>query len=296
MMTAFLSRSDVSRHLQALHLLNELREAMRLGRQSTAHGFESGPTAVRQSTLEGIPAWVITTRMHSTAKPHSIFQLYAADSGQLLAVMEAGQVTTLCASLMSALAADVLAQPEAKNVAILGTGTSASSALKALRLVRSIERVWLYHPSVVDNFELAHRLQTSLSMAVHAASSAQEAVAQADIVVLTGEVALENVPLRAGAHVTVQRNDASSTLPIAREVLEPALRICESEISAASDGLPFDAQLGEIISGQKPGRQSNQEMTFFMSTGSAMFDVLAAWHVYQGARDDEGLTRINLES
>ena len=45
-----------------------------------------------------------------------------------------------------------------------------------------------------------------------------------------------------------------------------------------------------------PFGQSSEELTLFASVGPAALDLLAAWHVYEGARHDEGLTRIDLEA
>lgn len=303
MLTAFLSRADVSRHLQALHLLQELRDALSAGRKAgSVQTLRFQPTApwsstlVRQAVLEGVPAWMVTVRAETTKGARSVLQLHDPATGQMLAMMDASHLTMLRASLMSALAADVLARPDAKNVAVLGVGPAASSALKALRLVRSIQEVWLHEPNVVDNFELAHRLQTSLSMAIRAVDTAQEAVADADIVVLTGKVSLEGATLKPGAHLTVLSAETLSTPPLPRSTLEAARRFCDASEPALDWGLPFHAELGEVLSLRQPGRESKDQLTLFASIGPAALDLLAAWHVYEGARHDEGLTRIDLEA
>jgi ornithine cyclodeaminase/alanine dehydrogenase-like protein (mu-crystallin family) len=304
MLTAFLSRTDVSRHLQALHLLQELREALTAKRKATSVGtlpFEANaeaasPTLVRQAALTGVPAWMVTVRAETGKGPRSMLQLHDAATGQLLAMMEAGHLMMLRASLLSALAADVLARPDAKNVAVLGAGAAASSALKALRLVRSIEFVWIHEKNVVDNFELSRKLQTTLSMAVAASDTAQEAVADADIVVLTGDVSLEGVTLKPGAHVSVLSAETFRRPPLSPEVLSAARRFVDASEPVLEWGLPFHAELGEVLSKKKPGRQSAEELTCFASIGPAALDLLAAWHVFEGARHDEGLTRIDLEA
>lgn len=301
MLTAFLSRADVSRHLQALHLLKELREALTLRRKAASVGtlrFEpaQSSTLVRQAALADFPAWMVTVRSEGSKGARSVLQLHDAPSGQLLAMMDAGHLTMLRASLMSALAADVLARPDAKNVAVLGAGPAASSALKALRLVRSIEHVWFHEPNVADNFELAYRLQTTLSMAIHAVDTPQEAVAGADIVVLTGAVSLEGVTLPAGAHVTVLSAETFRAAPLPPAAFSTARRFCDESEPMLGWSEPFHAELGEVLSKGKPGRQSADEVTLFASIGPAALDLLAAWHVYEGARHDEGLTRIDLEA
>ena len=300
MLTAFLSRADVSRHLQALHLLGELRAALTARRKATSIEtlqFEApSSTLVRQAAFADFPAWMVTVRAETSKGPRSVLQLHDSATGQLLAMMDAGHLTMLRASLMGALAADVLARPDAKNVAVLGAGPAASSALKALRLVRSIEFVWLHGPSVVDTFELSRRLQTTLSMAIAAVDTAQEAVADADVVVLTGEISLEGVHLKPGAHVTVLSAETFASAPLPGPALSAARRFCDASEPVLEWGMPFHAELGEVLSKEKPGRQSPDELTCFASVGPAALDLLAAWHVFEGARNDEGLTRIDLEA
>lgn len=257
---------------------------------------EPGSTLLRQAAVAGVPAWMVTVRSETAKGTRSVLQLHEAGTGQLLAMMDAGHLMMLRASLMSALAADVLARPDARDVAVLGAGAAASSALKALRLVRSIEQVWFHEPNVVDNFELVHRLQTTLSMAIRAVDTPEEAVALADIVVITGPASLEGVTLKPGAHVTVLSAETFPGSPLPAPALKAARRFCDASEPSLEWGQPFDAELGEVLSNQKPGRQSDDQLTLFASVGPAALDLIAAWHVFEGARHDEGLTRIDLEA
>lgn len=303
MLTAVLSRADVSRHLQALTLLSELRAALTAGRKAgSVHTLRFEPTVtgtstlVRQAALEGVPAWMVTVRAQTPRGERSVLQLHDGATGKLLAMMDAGHLMMLRASLMSALAADVLARPDARNVAVLGAGPAASSAIKALRLVRSIEHVWFHEPNLADNFELTMRLQKSQSMAIHAADTAEEAVAAADIVVLTGDVPLAGAAIAPGTHVTVLQAERFREVPLSAPTLAGARRFHDASEPTLDWGQPFHGELGEVLSSQKPGRQGPAETTLFASVGPALLDLLAAWHVYEGARHDEGLTRIDLEA
>lgn len=301
MLTAVLSRADVSRHLQAIHLLRELREALTAQRTTGTAGdlhLEAAGTStlVRQAALDGVPAWMVTVRTHGTSGARAVLQLHDGKTGKVLAIMDAVHLVSLRASLMSALAADVLARPDARNVAILGAGTAASSAIKSLRLVRSIEEVWFHEPNAADNFELAMRLQKTQSMAIRAVDTVEEAVANADIVVLTGDVPLAGVELAPGTHVTVLAAETFSKPPLSPAALAKMRRFVDAPLPALDWGVPFDAELAEVLAGKKPGRAGNADVTLFASVGPALLDLLAAWHVYEGARHDEGLTRIDLEA
>lgn len=305
MLTAVLSRADVSRNMQALRLLSELRDAFCAKARSASvqtlrfdAPVPGGSTLVRQATLPGLDGYSVTVRAewpdHDGAR--SVLQLHDSRSGKLLAVMDANHLMALRAALEGALAADVLARPDARRVAVLGSGAAASGTIKALRLVRTIDRVLLYEPDLAANTELALRLQTSLSASVRGVDSAAEAVAGADLVVLTGQVPLPQDGLAPGTHVTVLAAERFPTPPLPAAVLERARRICDAPAAAPAWAGPFHAELGEVLRGDVPGRRTPEELTVFVSVGPAFLDLLAAWHVYESARDDEALTRLDLEA
>jgi len=305
MLTAFLSRSDVSRHTQALHLIRELGEALGAGAAGTSATLRfsapapDGATLLGPATHPGIPAYAVSVSAERSLAPavaRTVLQLHELSTGKLLALMDTGHLMALRSSLVSALAADLLARPDACRVAILGSGAAASGALKALRLVRSLERVWLFEADLSRSFELAQHLQTSLSMAVRAADSADEAVAEADIIVLTGGVRLPADTARPGAHLTVLDAGRFAECPVPRATLERARRLGDRPVSELAWGAPFHASLGSVLRHEAPGRTSPDELTLFAAEGLASLDLVAAWHVYQGAREDEALTRLDLEA
>ena len=307
MLTTFLTRADVMRHVQALHLLKELREAF-TGAGAADFGelsFASptpGSSVVRHGALPGIPAYCVTVRAAWPARDsltppgtRVVLQLHEATSGKLLAVMDAAHLTALRAALMGALSVDVFARADATNVAILGGGSAASGALKALRLVRSLTRVWLYEPNEASSFELAVKLQQTLSMAVSSADSAAEAVADADVVLLTGGVSLPVVQLKPGAHVTVLAAEGFTTAPLPPALLAKARLFCEVASPLALYGTPA-ATLAQVLGSPALGRRNPEELTVFASVGPAFLDLVAAWHVLEGARTDDELTRFDLEA
>lgn len=307
MLTVFLTRSDVARHTQALHLLQELRDALGASTQgpstetelrfATHVGGRSG--VVRLGVCSGIPAYAVAVRSEqppSSDPRRAVLQLHDSASGKLLAVMDAGHLTALRGSLMSALAADVLSRPDARRVAILGSGAAAIGALKALRLVRSIERVQLFEADLARGFELALRLQSSLAMAVESADSAAAAVAGADLVILTGEVSLPVDVVRPGTHLTVLGAESFLECPLPPETMGRARRFWDEPSPSLTWGLPFHASLGEVLRGTARGRSGLEELTLFASVDPAALELVAAWHVYQGARDDDQLPRLDLEA
>lgn len=305
MLTAFLTRAEVSRHMQALHLLAEIREAFtaRAEGGDQAIVFEAptgtGPTRVRQATQPGIPAWsvCVSAALPAAAKASgTVVHLYDRDSGQLLAMMDGGHLTSLRASVVGALAADVLARPDAKHVAILGGGPAVSRALKALRLVRSLERITLFDHDLAAATEQALALHTALSARVRACETAEEAVAGADLVVLASNVPLPRDVVRPGTHVTVMGADRHQAPPLPPSLLLRARCFCDDERTPMSWTPKLAGTLAQVLAGGVPARTTPEEVTVFLSVGPPFLDLVAAWHVFQGARHDESLTRIDLEA
>jgi ornithine cyclodeaminase/alanine dehydrogenase-like protein (mu-crystallin family) len=304
-LTTFLSRGEVVRHARALHLLRELREAFvaqaRDGASSTLSLDVPGPhgaTALRHATLASIPAWSLTVRSVLRADARgsgAALHLYDGPSGRLLATMDAGHLGTLSQSVVGALAVDALARSEAAVVALLGGGPIASNALKALRLVRSLQRVTLFDPDLVSSTSQALALHQALSVPVRACESAEEAVAIADVVVLTGRVRLPSDALRDGAHVTVMSAEQHAEAPLPDAVLGRA-RVFSEQRAPALPWAPRDVRaLGEVLDGRAEARPTANALTIFLATTPPVVDLVAGWHVFEGARHDEALTRVDLD-
>ena len=305
MLTAVLSRAEVSRHMQALHLLHEVRQAFAtrppVGAEQTSFDAPSGngPTLVRQGTHPALPAWSVLVRAAlpaSSKSSGSVLQLYERESGHLLALMDGGHLTALRSSVVAALAADVLARPEACNVALLGTGPAVSSALKALRLVRTLERVTLYDFDLAASTEQALRLHQTLSARVRACETPEEAVSRADLVVLAGPVPLPTDCLAPGAHVTVMNAEKHLVSPLPPSLMERARCFCEDTQAPMPWAPKMTGDLAQVIGGTVPARTSTDDVTVFFSIGPPFLDLVAAWHVYEGAKADETLTRLDLEA
>jgi ornithine cyclodeaminase len=299
-LTALLTRAEVSRHLRALNLLHELRSAfLRREGEHGDHAVEfavegAATAAVRHGTLPGLRAWSVTVQPSTPAT--RVLQLYDRDSGALLALMDAGHLTALRASVVGALAADALARPDARNVALLGNGPAVSSALKALRLVRSLERITLFDPELAASTEQAMALKAMLSVNVRACETEAEAVATADIVVMTGDVPLTVDALSPGAHVTVMAPERALKPPLPQAVLARARCFSDDRHPRLAWAPPIAGDLGQVLSGALPARTEDHQLTVFFSLGPPTLDLVAAWHVYEGAQHDETLTRVDLRS
>ncbi len=211
---------------------------------------------------------------------HAMIVLFRPETGEPLAMMEARLITEMRTAAVSAAATKVMASPDAKTLAILGSGVQARGHFRALSLVRRFEdiRVWSRTP------EHAKRFADEIGAKV---TSAREAVTGADVVVTVTsavEPILQGAWLKPGAHV----NAVGSPRPTWRELDDAAMGNVvvvdsrEAVLTESGDVIlsktAIHAELGEVLAGTKtvdPGKT-----TIFKSVGLAVEDIVAAKLVY----------------
>jgi len=226
--------------------------------------------------------------------------LFETTHGRLLSIVDATSVTAIRTAAVSAVATKLLARAEAGDLAILGSGTQARVHLEAMGLVRKLRRarVWSQHHENATRF--AQRESARLGLTVEALPTAQNAVDGADLVCTTTsarEPVLKGEWLAPGAHI----NAVGSSVKFTRELDTAAVARArlfvdrrESTLNEAGDFLfpkqegaigdeHIQAEIGELLLAQMPGRQSPDEITLFKSLGLAIEDLAAAQHIYTKA-------------
>lgn len=217
---------------------------------------------------------------------HATILLFRPETGEPLVSMDGRLITEVRTAAVSAVATDRLAKADASVLAIIGSGVQARSHLEALRLVRRFEEVRVWSPRHAEDF--ARRFDGVL-----ATSSAEEAVRGADVVVTattSKTPVLSGEWLSPGAHI----NAVGAARPDWRELDDEALRrsrVCvdsrEAAMKESGDVIAAGeifAEVGEVVSGAKAGRQSDEEVTLFKSLGLAVEDMATAELVYRKAR------------
>lgn len=215
---------------------------------------------------------------------HAMIQLFRAETGEPLVTMDGRLITEMRTAAASAVATDVLARRDACVLAILGSGVQARSHLEALRIVRQFREVRAWSPRNAHQF--ARRFDLT------AAESARAAVRGADVVVVaTAAVTpiLFGDWLSPGVHI----NAVGATRPNWRELDDALLAIAQTYVDSreAASKESGDvvaarnvvAEIGEVLAGAKPSRQSDEEITLFKSVGVAVEDIAAAELVYRNA-------------
>lgn len=207
-------------------------------------------------------------------------QLFRADTGEPLAIMDGRLITEMRTAAVSAVAVDHLAPPQASVLAVLGSGVQARSHVRALSRVRSFQeiRVWSRSPEHAERFanEIGARVAT-----------AEQAVAGADVV-LTLTSSPEPILLGKWLKPDTLVCAVGAVTPERRELDDEAMRGCVVvESREAAQREPGDillahaqvaAELGELLNGAVIDR--NQRPIVFKSVGIAVEDIAAARLVY----------------
>jgi len=215
---------------------------------------------------------------------HATILLFRPETGEPLAIMDGRLITEMRTAAVSAVATRLLARPEASVLAILGSGVQARSHLGAMRLVRDLREVRVWSPRNARAFAERH--------GVRAAATAEEAVRGADVIVVATSSetpVLEGRWLSPGAHVNAVGAPRPTWRELHDDVLARARLYVESREAATREsgdviaaGRVF-AEIGEVVAGAQPGRQSAGEITLFKSVGVAIEDVASADLVYRTA-------------
>lgn len=228
--------------------------------------------------------------------------LFSADTGELLAMMNASAITSIRTAAVSAVATDSLARKDACDLAIIGSGVQARSHLAAMSQVRAIKRCRIASRQIEHARKFVEEMRRDFSFPLEPVESVEEALTGADLIV-TVTSAVEPVVRREwitpGAHLNV----VGASTPHAREIDSATMAASslfvdrrESTINEAGDYLfalrdgaigpdHIRAELGEVLTGDKPARTSSEEITLFKSLGLAIEDLAAADYLSRRARE-----------
>ncbi len=226
------------------------------------------------------------------------YLLSDARTGEMLALVDGGELTVRRTAAASALAARYLARSDARHLVVLGTGRLAPNLIAAHMAVRSIEEVTIWGRSKEKAGKLVQKLEKRFPIRIQAAESLNDALGKADIVsaaTLSTEPLIRGKALKPGAHVDL----VGAFKPTMRESDDDLVKLAdiyvdtrEGCLSEGGDiaqplqsGLisPGDikADLYELCRGEHPGRESNEVITMFKSVGAALEDLAAAMLAYR---------------
>jgi len=226
--------------------------------------------------------------------------LHDPATGELQAIMDGRFITEARTAAVSAASAKHLARPDARVLAILGTGVQARSHAVAMRCARPFGEIRIWGRSADHAAALAAELAPSVGARIDAVPSVRDAADGADVIALvtaSPEPVLRREWVRDGTHICA----VGACRPNQREMdtaLVAAARVfVDSRVGALAEAgdlvIPikegaFDAghiaaELGDVFGGRAVGRRTPTEITIFKSLGMAVEDVAAAQLVFERA-------------
>jgi len=309
-----LTRSDV----EALLDLEELEEALARAHEELSSGAVSMPPRIaawanEAGLLGAMPAYLpsaglgcklVTLFPGNTDRPthQAAIMLFDPDTGTPVVLMDGTYVTEARTAGAAALAARLLARHDAAILTIVGTGAQARAHFHAFAGVREWTEVRIAGRDDAKVRALAAELGAV------ATASLEDGIRGADVVAATTharEPVVWKEWLSPGAHVSsVGANQSGGEIDPA--IVAEATLVVETRAALAPPpagaaelaGLPdsaVHAELGELVSGARPGRTTPVETTLYKSVGVAVQDLAAAALVLAAAQDrGTGLT-IELE-
>lgn len=311
-----LDRNDVMKVLDMSHCIEVVEKAF----AELATGTVVMPLRINFATGEGfalyMPAYikemgalackVVTSYVNNPAK-HNLptimgkVLLQDPDTGDVICIMDGGYLTAVRTGAVSGVATRYLAREDrGQKVGIFGAGAQARTQLWAMTIARDIARAYVYDVNDGAVGRFIAEMTPGLQLDIVKASSPDQVMEEADIICTATSSPtpiFDGTKVREGTHINgigshAPKNRELDTAIIRRsKIIADSYDACLNEAGdimipiqeGAIDKSHLRAELGEVITGKKPGRTDAREITLFKSNGLAIQDVAAARLVYDKA-------------
>lgn len=306
----FLTSEDV----RGLATPGEYVDAVRDGYRERGQGAPAEP---RTKLINADPAGMFTGYMavlpgmnamggymyaagFGTRDAHFFLPLFDAESGKPKALLDGASLNPFKTGAAGAVGVDALARPDARSLALVGSGPQARGQLRAIATVRDLQQVNVYSPTKDHRETFAAEMNEEVDPTVAAVASSDAAVEGADIVVTATNApdpVFDGELLEDGAHVTAMGQYDASKRELDATTIQRGKYVPDLHDRAFSDAGSFlqareqgviddghvHAELGDVVAGEAPGRESRDEITIFDSGGTGIETVAAAQLLYEKA-------------
>jgi alanine dehydrogenase len=229
-----------------------------------------------------------------------VVPLFRSTTGEMAALIEADALGQIRTGAASGIATKYLANANARTACIIGTGYQARTQLEAVAGVRRLERVRAYGRDAERREKFCREMSERIGVAVESASSCEEAVKGAGIIVTATpatKVVLEGAWLTPGMHINAmganwaqKRELDGAAVSRANKIVVDSIEQSKMEAGDLIQAFGEDQsrwaavqELSQIVAGKAPGRSSADQITLFKSNGIATWDLAAAIRVYEMA-------------
>jgi len=231
-------------------------------------------------------------KQHGLPTIQGVIIVMDVDRGTPLGILDSALITTLRTAAATAVAAKHLACAEARTITIIGCGIQGEAHLEALMRVRPLAKAFAFDTDRYISLRFAHEMRQRLGIDVVQTTSIDDAVGASDVVVTCTP---SRSPILHASHrhpglfiagVGADNPEKHELAPellaqclVVPDILEQAATMGDLHHAIAAGVLTRDdihGELADVICGRIPGRQNDDEVFLFDSTGTALQDVVTA--------------------
>jgi len=233
-----------------------------------------------------------------------------ADNGCPLALLDSADITALRTAAATAVASKRLARPDSRVVTICGCGKQGRAQLIAIARIFRLETVFAYDKIRQNALDFERELGARLNLSISVTDELRDHVRASDICITcttSEEPLIAGDDVRPGTFIAAVGADNPQKQEIHPVLMARSKIVCDVITQCAAMGdlhhalnagavqiEGVHAELGEIVAGRKPGRESADEVIVFDSTGMALQDVASAASVYEKAIRERAGTSLKL--
>jgi ornithine cyclodeaminase/alanine dehydrogenase-like protein (mu-crystallin family) len=235
---------------------------------------------------------------------HENVMIFSVESGAPLMLFQDCSINEYRTGAAGAIGAKYLARRDASRVAVLGSAVHAETQLKAVATVRKLTEAWVFSPTPERRAAFAKKMAREVEIPVHAVESAEEALANADVLITATNSptpVFDGNWLKEGIHITsIANGDKTRTR---QEIDETTMRRAEpifvtsKETVCVNESDIFRAVRDRVISwervheisslllGESAGRTDDRQITLFKLQGTGIMDVAIGLKAYERLKD-----------
>lgn len=275
------------------------------------HSFEDGVSEfdIKSGSMDG--AGIFGMKIVSAFEGNDKYNLprltgtiliFDRETGMLKSMMDGGLITNMRTGAAGAVGCKYLARPESEVLLLVGTGAQGPVLLDAtLRVMKNIKKILVCNPRSphkVEGFIADVREKLQLKVHMEAVTDLEAAAGMADIIltaVPSRQAVIKTDWIRPGTHLSCIGSDMEGKQELEESLLARSKVFCDDLTQVVSVGecekavkqgiLKRDdiTEIGDVILGRASGRDSNEQITIFDSTGIGLQDLMTASEITDAA-------------
>ncbi len=228
-----------------------------------------------------------------------ILHLFETHTGQLLASLDADEITAIRTAAVSALATKILSKENAQTLCLIGSGKQARKHLEAMQLVRPITKVNIWSKNKANALKLKAAIAEQYNITITVFDTVVKAAANADIIctMTAAETPVLNaLSLKPDVHINAIGACNADVRELTTDVILSSKVFVDDYYTASNEAgdliIPTNEgyKMDELITGdlsslvKNKDKQQQSQRTVFKSVGLAIEDIAAGYYCYKKAK------------